>query len=121
MGDVSESLVLIDPLHVTGECFTSVEKSPGHAPSRAGLRLTLNPKGSQLLQKLTTDNLPTGAGQRHAIAWSMDGEGNGAPKIKGVMSDSTSLEGLPTEEVDALISILNEGALPLPIHEVSKP
>ena len=120
-GDVSETLVLIDPLHVTGEYFTSVKKSPGQAPSHAGLRLTLNPKGSQLLQKLTTDNLPTTAGERHALALILDGKIIASPTINAAMSDNIILEGLPTEEVDALITILNEGTLPLPIREVSKP
>lgn len=116
----SEALALIDPLNVTGEYLRTAEKTAGHAPSYAGLRLTLSPEGAKLLRKLTSDNQPTPTGERHAMALILDDVILSAPTINAVISDSCILEGMTTEEVDALIAILNAGTLPLPVREVPK-
>lgn len=120
-GDMQETLALIDPLDVTGIYFTSAEKTPSQIPKHFALRLTLNSKGGQLLGQLTTDNLPTVTGERHAIALIRDGSIVAAPALHAKISDAAILEGLSEEEIDSLISILNAGTLPLPVREVTKP
>ncbi|WP_428307551.1 SecDF P1 head subdomain-containing protein [Lacipirellula sp.] len=116
-----ETLVLIDSHDVTGVYFTSVERGPGQSPAHPGLRIELNAKGSRLLGKLTAANLPTATGERHALALILDDSILAAPTIMAAISNTAIIEGLPEEEVDSLISIMNAGALPLPVCEAPQP
>jgi SecD/SecF fusion protein len=118
---VLEYLVVVDPdpkRRITGDLLKSVRDTITDKGLAVGF--TFNERGGYLMQQLTSKYQPrTGAGYKTRLAVLLNEEIHSAPTINAVIGSSGVIEGSFTqEEIDELISVLNAGALQVPLmHE----
>jgi SecD/SecF fusion protein len=113
-----EYLVVVDPdpkRRITGDLLKSVRDTITDKGLAVGF--TFNERGGYLMQQLTSKYQPrTGAGYKTRLAVLLNEEIHSAPTINAVIGSSGVIEGSFTqEEVDELISVLNAGALQVPL------
>lgn len=113
-----QMLVAIDPdpnRHITGRLL----RRAGETVTDSGLAVsfTFNERGGYLMQQLTARHQPrTGAGYKSRLAILLNNEIYSAPTINAVISSNGVIEGRFTqEEIDSLVSVLNAGALEVPL------
>ncbi|MBB02829.1 MAG: protein translocase subunit SecDF [Planctomyces sp.] len=77
---------------------------------------TFNARGGFLFQNLTGQYQPKKDGQKYRLAAILDGSIHSAPSINAVISESGIISGsFTSEEVNELVSVLNAGALEIPL------
>lgn len=115
-----EFLVVVDPdpnRHITGRLLRSVRETVTDRGLAVGF--TFNDRGAHLFQQLTARHQPReGAGYRSRLAVLLNNEIHSAPTINAVIGASGVIEGQFTQrDIDELISVLNAGALEVPLIE----
>lgn len=100
---------------VTGEYLRSVSATRDENGQPA-VSFTFNAKGGSLFSRLTSENLPATNGFERQLAILLDDKIHSAPTIGETISTSGIIHGRFTQaEVQELISVLNAGALEVPI------
>jgi SecD/SecF fusion protein len=117
VGDTPEALVLVDPesISVTGEYLSSVSKGVDERGGPA-VHFTFKSAGARRFQQLTSNNLPNQAtGKYRFLGIVLDKRLLSAPSIESTISSQGQISGrnMREEEVDYVVSILQEGKLPL--------
>lgn len=119
-GKEPEALVLVNALHIGGEYLASAKKGVDEMGNPA-LDFTVSERGAELFRKLTATNQPDPASKvfRH-LGILLDKRLLYAPAIRAELSNRGQISGqaVAEHEVDALLAIFDEGALPYPIREV---
>lgn len=114
-----EALVLVNALHIGGEYLASAKKGVDEMGNPA-LDFTVSERGAELFRKLTATNQPDPANKvfRH-LGILLDKRLLYAPAIRAELSNRGQISGqaVAEHEVDALLAIFDEGALPYPIRE----
>jgi hypothetical protein len=123
-GEVTEALAFVNAPRITGEYLAAAE--PGltdgvNGSAQHSLLLEFDKRGAFLMEQLTSANLPTAMGARHALGIILDDVLLSAPSINAVISDRAIIEGISAAEVESMTAILNEGTLPIPVREAEKP
>lgn len=117
---VREFLVVLDPnpeKHLTGKYLRHVQEQFSDRGMVVGF--TFNPDGGQLMTELTTryQQRPGNEWKFH-LAILLNEQIQSAPTINGVIGSSGQIEGrFSQEEIDSLISVLNAGALQVPLYK----
>lgn len=109
-------LLLRDPEkeRVTGEYLRSA--SPDFGPKGLLVRFRFNQSGAYLFSRLTTRFQPGRDGSTRRLAVLLDNKIHSAPSINAVISAEGVIEGdFDKAEVDELCSVLNAGALQVPL------
>ena len=119
IGGNKETLILIDPLHVTGVYLRAARKTLDQRGTSA-IELFLTKRGAKLLGKLTGDNAPNPAGSTRRLGLVLDDKLLAAPTIQATVSNAAVFGGLSKHEATSVMAILNEGVLPLPLREVEE-
>lgn len=101
---------------VTGDYLTSARPTTDENGALA-VAFTFNARGAQLFYKLTSDNMPDKTDQsRRKLAILLDGKVHSAPYINSPISANGQITGSFTRpEIDALVGVLNAGALAVPL------
>lgn len=115
---VTEYLVVVDPdpqRRITGRLLKSVRETITDRGLAVGF--TFNERGGYLFQQLTSKYRPQeGAGYRNRLAVLLNDEIHSAPTINAVIGATGVIEGQFTQqEINELISVLNAGALEVPL------
>ncbi|HEX6962925.1 MAG TPA: hypothetical protein VF175_13730 [Lacipirellula sp.] len=119
IGGNKETLILIDPLHVTGVYLRAARKTLDQRGTSA-IELFLTKRGAKLLGKLTGGNAPNPAGSTRRLGLVLDDKLLAAPTIQATVSNAAVFGGLSKHEATSVMAILNEGVLPLPLREVEE-
>jgi SecD/SecF fusion protein len=109
-------LLLRDPEKelVTGEYLRSA--TPDFGQNGLIVRFRFNQSGAYLFQRLTSRFQPARDGSKRRLAVLLDGQIHSAPSINAVISEEGYIEGDFTKpEIDELASVLNAGALQVPL------
>lgn len=118
--DVTQVLIKHDPpgRAVTGDYLTNARASNDDNGALA-VAFTFNSRGAQLFHKLTSDNLPDKTDQsRRKLAILLDGKVHSAPYINSPISSNGQITGnFKKAEIDALVGVLNAGALAVPLKQ----
>jgi SecD/SecF fusion protein len=117
VGDTPEALVLVDPesVSVTGEYLSSVSKGVDERGGPA-VNFSFKTQGARRFQQLTSKNVPNQAtGKRRFLGIVLDKRLLSAPSIESTIFSSGQISGrnMKEQEVDYVVSILQEGKLPL--------
>lgn len=117
---VREILVINEPdpkRRITGELLS--QASSGVGESGPTVHFRFNQRGGYLFSQLTSAHLPReGTNFKTRLAILLNDELYSAPTIDNVISDSGEIRGNFTqEEVDELVSVLNAGALQVPLKK----
>lgn len=117
--DVLQFLVVVDPdpqRRITGELLKGVREQVSEKGLAVGF--TFNDRGGHLMQQMTSKYQPReGAGYKNQLAVLLNEQIHSAPTINAVIGSSGVIEGSFTqEEIDELISVLNAGALQVPLY-----
>lgn len=117
---VREILVINEPdakRRITGELLS--QASSGVGESGPNVHFRFNQRGGYLFSQLTSAHLPReGTNFKTRLAILLNDELYSAPTINSVISDSGEITGNFTqEEVDELVSVLNAGALQVPLKK----
>ncbi|WP_437225648.1 protein translocase subunit SecD [Planctomicrobium sp. SH661] len=117
--DVTQFLVAVDPdpqRRITGELLKGVREQVSEKGLAVGF--TFNDRGGYLMQQMTSKYQPReGAGYKNQLAVLLNEQIHSAPSINAVIGSSGIIEGSFTqEEIDELISVLNAGALQVPLY-----
>jgi SecD/SecF fusion protein len=116
---VRQFLVVHDPpdQKVTGRYLLRAGSSIGD--KGLAVNFTLNSRGSILFSKLTTKNQPSPDGFERRLAILLNGMIHSAPNInERIPSGNVQITGsFSQKDVDALIAVLNAGALEVPLVE----
>ncbi len=120
-GDRPEALVMIDPpaISVTGDYLRSVSKGVDERGGPA-VNFTFNTQGARRFQQLTSKNKPNAAtGARRYLGIVLDKRLLSAPSIETTIFSSGQISGrnMSEDEVDYVVSILQEGKLPLELEK----
>lgn len=120
-GDKPEALVLMDAaaLSVTGDYLRSVSKGVDDRGGPA-VNFTFNTQGSRRFAQLTSKNKPNAAtGARRYLGIVLDKRLLSAPSIETTIYSSGQISGrnMKEDEVDYIVSILQEGKLPLELEK----
>ena len=100
---------------VTGEYLKSASATRDENGQPA-VAFTFNTKGGSLFARLTSENLPSTDGFKRQLAILLDDKVQSAPSINDTISTNGQITGRFTQqEVNELISVLNAGALEVPI------
>lgn len=120
--DNEEYLLLADPPaeRVTGKYLTSV--SPDYSPSGALIvRFNFDQRGAYLFGQLTGRYQPMAGRADRYLAIVLDRRFDSAPRINSVITDNGYIEGggsgFTPDEAAELASVLNAGALEVPIDQ----
>ena len=117
-GDTPEALVLVEPdaVSATGKDLRSVSKGVDPQTGGPEVDFSFNSQGARRFQQLTSKNKPNAAtGARRYLGIVLDKRLLSAPSIESTISTSGRISGrsMTEEEVDHVVSILQEGELPL--------
>lgn len=117
--DVTQFLVVVDPdpqRRITGELLKGVREQVSEKGLAVGF--TFNDRGGYLMQQLTSRYGPReGAGYKNQLAVLLNEQIHSAPTINATIGSSGVIEGSFTQdEIDELISVLNAGALQVPLY-----
>lgn len=117
--DVLQFLVVVDPdplRRITGELLKGVREQVSEKGLAVGF--TFNDRGGYLMQQMTSKYGPReGAGYKNRLAVLLNEQIHSAPTINATIGSSGIIEGnFSQEEVDELISVLNAGALQVPLY-----
>ncbi len=117
---IRELLVINEPdpnQRITGQLLNRA--SAGMDESGPIVHFKFNPRGGYLFSQLTSKHLPReGTNFKTRLAILLNDELYSAPTINSTISDSGQISGNFTrEEVDALVSVLNAGALTVPLKK----
>jgi SecD/SecF fusion protein len=120
-GDTPEALVMIEPeaVSVTGEYLRSASKGVGEAGGPI-VQFVFNSAGARRFHQLTSKNTPNPAtGARRYLGIVLDKRLLSAPSIESAISTEGQISGrsMSEEEVDNIVSILKEGALPIQLSK----
>ena len=116
---VDEILIVRDKekYRVTGKYLTRASIGSDQA-GRPAVNFQFSSQGGWLFSKLTRANRPRADGSRRHLAIVLNNEVHSAPTINSVIGDSGIIEGdFTTAEVRELTSVLNAGALELPLKK----
>jgi SecD/SecF fusion protein len=116
----TEFLVVVDPdpqRRITGRLLKSARETIGESGPVVGF--TFNTRGGRLFQQVTTRYQPReGAGYKHRLAVLLNKEIHSAPQINSIIGASGIIEGqFTSQEIEALVNVLNAGALEVPLRE----
>jgi len=116
--DVLQYLVVVDPdpkQRIDGDLLKGVREAVTDRGLAVGF--TFNDRGGHLMQKLTSQHEPRPGGHKTRLAVLLNEEVHSAPTINAVIGNTGVIEGSFTqEEIDDLISVLNAGALQVPLY-----
>lgn len=116
----AEALMLMDMIHLDGTRLTSAEKKSDGKGSPA-LKLSFDPKGSSLLNELTShDKVVSAPKQERFLCLVMDKNIMGATCIQESLDSDILIIGMTEHYADAILAILHEGVLPYPLREVQQ-
>ncbi len=113
---VREFLIILDPpeQRVDGRYLTNARPTMGE--QGIAVSFTFNPRGGFLFQNLTGRYQPKRDGNKYRLAAILDGRIHSAPSINDVIAESGVISGdFSKAEVDELVSVLNAGALEVPL------
>ena len=116
---VLEFLVILDPPdeQVDGRYLINARRTMDENGGVA-VGFTFNPRGGFLFSQLTGKYSPKTDGNEYRLAAILDGEIHSAANIKTMIHENGQISGSFTnEEVDELVSVLNAGALELPLKK----
>ena len=116
---VLEFLVILDPPdeQVDGRYLINARRTMDENGGVA-VGFTFNPRGGFLFSQLTGKYSPKTDGNEYRLAAILDGELHSAASIKTMIHDNGQISGSFTnEEVQELVSVLNAGALELPLKK----
>ncbi|WP_437205542.1 protein translocase subunit SecD [Planctomicrobium sp. SH664] len=113
-----EYLVIIDPdpkRRIDGELLKSVRETVTDRGLAVGF--TFNDYGGHLMEQLTSKYKPQeGLGYKYRLAVLLNEEIHSAPTINAVIGSTGVIEGnFSQEDIDSLVSVLNAGALQVPL------
>ncbi|MCA8995448.1 MAG: protein translocase subunit SecD, partial [Planctomycetaceae bacterium] len=116
--EATEFLVVVDPdpkRRITGRLLKSVREQFSDRGLAVGF--TFNDRGGYLFQQLTSKYQPRqGADYKSRLAVLLNDEIHSAPTINAVIGATGQIDGnFSQEEIDELISVLNAGALEVPL------
>lgn len=118
--DVTQYLVVVEPdpqRRITGELLKSVRET---VSEKGGLAVgfTFNDRGGYLMGQMTSRYQPhESAGYKNQLAVLLNEQIHSAPTIDGVITTNGQIDGSFTQaEIDELISVLNAGALQVPLY-----
>ncbi len=115
--DVTEVLVLVTPekQRVTGKYLVRADQSIDQSGGLA-VGFTFNQQGAFRFQTLTSKNRPLKDGFKRRLAILLDDKVHSAPNLRETISRSGIISGNFTQdEISELISVLNAGALEIPL------
>lgn len=113
---VREFLIILDPpdQRVDGRYLTNARPTMGE--QGIAVSFTFNARGGFLFQNLTGRYQPKRDGNKYRLAAILDGRIHSAPSINDVIAESGIISGdFSKAEVDELVSVLNAGALEVPL------
>lgn len=116
---IDEILIVRDKpkYRVTGKYLTRAGRTADQG-GRPAVSFQFNGQGGWLFGKLTRANRPRADGSRRHLAILLNNEVHSAPTINSVITDSGIIEGdFSSAEVRELTSVLNAGALELPLKK----
>ncbi|MFK7821182.1 MAG: protein translocase subunit SecD [Planctomycetaceae bacterium] len=100
---------------ITGKYLTRANSTADQA-GRPAVGFNFDRTGAWLFEKLTRANRPRADGSRRFLAILLDNKVHSAPSINSIISDQGIIEGdFSLSEVRELTSVLNAGALELPL------
>jgi SecD/SecF fusion protein len=100
---------------ITGKYLTRANSTADQA-GRPAVGFNFDRLGAFLFEKLTRTNRPRADGSRRFLAILLDNKVHSAPSINSIISDQGIIEGdFSLSEVRELTSVLNAGALELPL------
>ena len=114
---IPEFLVIVSPdkAKVTGKYLTRAFQQVGEQGTPV-VGFNFNQRGAYLFGQLTTEYQPTKDGFKSRLAMVLNGEIHSAPNLNDVITSSGQIDGNFTrEEIQELTSVLNAGALELPL------
>ena len=101
---------------ITGDYLLRARPSTDET-GRPAVEFTFDQRGGYRFQTLTSQNRPTQDGHERRLAILLDDMVHQAPSIRTTISDRGQITGLENRaEVEELISVLNAGALAVPIN-----
>lgn len=115
-----EMLLIVNPFEnrrLTGRLLKRAYETIAETGSVVGF--TFNERGGLLMQQLTSEYQPKeGSGYRNRLAIMLDDELYSAPTINDVIGSNGQISGdFDSKELQALINVLNAGALDVPLIE----
>ncbi len=116
---ILEFLVILDPPdeQVDGRYLINARRTMDENGGVA-VGFTFNPRGGFLFSQLTGKYSPKTDGNEYRLAAILDGELHSAANIKTMIHDNGQISGsFSNEEVQELVSVLNAGALELPLKK----
>ena len=114
---VTQVLIIKEPEEdtVTGEFLRRASTGMSENGS-ACVNFSFDSEGAMRFFRLTDRNKPTTDGRKRQLAIILDGQVHSAPNLNGAIRDSGQITGsFSSEELKALVEVLNAGALQLPI------
>lgn len=118
--EVNQYLVVVEPdagRRITGELLKSVRET---VSEKGGLAVgfTFNDRGGFLMGQMTSRYRPhDSAGYKNQLAVLLNEQIHSAPTIDGVINTNGQIDGSFTQaEIDELVSVLNAGALQVPLY-----
>lgn len=114
---IPEFLVIVSPdkAKVTGKYLTRAFQQVGEQGTPV-VGFNFNQRGAYLFGQLTTEYQPEKDGFKHRLAMVLNGEIHSAPNLNDVITSNGQIDGNFTrEEIQELTSVLNAGALELPL------
>ncbi|WP_437186388.1 protein translocase subunit SecD [Planctomicrobium sp. SH668] len=117
--EVVQFLLAVDPdpsRRITGELLKSVREQVGQKGLSVGF--TFNDRGGHLMQQITSRYQPReSGGYRNQLAVLLNEELHSAPVIEDVIGSVGEINGgFTQEQIDELVSVLNAGALQVPLY-----
>lgn len=101
---------------VTGRFLTRASVGLSETGS-AAVNFSFNGEGASRFFRLTNSNRPSNDGHKRQLAILLDGQLHSAPNINSTISDNGQITGnFSRQELQALVGVLNAGALDLPIN-----
>lgn len=101
---------------VTGRFLTRATVGLSETGS-AAVNFSFNGEGASRFFRLTNSNRPSNDGHKRQLAILLDGQLHSAPNINSTISDNGQITGnFSQQELQALVGVLNAGALDLPIN-----
>ncbi|HEV7226137.1 MAG TPA: hypothetical protein VGN42_25745, partial [Pirellulales bacterium] len=116
-----EILVMIDPLHVTGDYLYRASSGTDRA-GKPCVNFVFNSAGARRFGQLTGGNLPDPAtGDASSLAIILDGQVFSAPALRSRIDDRGEITGSFSEkQVEDLAAVLLAGSLPAPLRLVEE-
>ncbi len=113
---VREFLVIVEPQEQRVDGSYLVNSRPTMGENGIAIGFTFNAQGGFRFQNLTNRYQPKKDGNKYRLAAILDGKIHSAPSINDVISQDGIITGdFSNEEVNEMVSVLNSGALELPL------